>query len=509
MRRADGQYRHMSVRGVPVLESSGAIREWVGTCTDITERQEAEKRREFTNALLALFARKTSSKDYLAGVVDVLRTWSGCQAAGIRIVDDQQEVPYEAWSGFQTDFIRLEHRLSLAEANCCCTRAVAQAAAACDRSLLTAGGSYRCDDLPAFLSRLSPEERREYGDACARFGFVSLAVIPLRYGVQMIGAIHLADRRRDQFPPSMVDLIESMTPLIGEAIHRFKAEAELARYHGRLEEIVRQRTSELEAANARLQVEITERKRAQEELQQTAAELERSNRDLEQFAYVASHDLQEPLRAVGGYVRLLERRFPEDIDVRAREYILGASDGATRMERLITDLLSFSRVGTQGESFVLTDLNLVLERALQNLQASIQAARAQVTSDPLPTLVVDAGQIAQLFQNLIGNAIKFQSERQPEIHVTAGRRETGWVISVRDNGIGIDPHYFERIFQIFQRLHTRKRYPGTGIGLAICKRIVERHGGGIWVESAPGAGSTFCLSFPDTSAKDQEPYEHR
>jgi PAS domain S-box-containing protein len=243
--------------------------------------------------------------------------------------------------------------------------------------------------------------------------------------------------------------------------------------------------------------DITERKRAQAALQQTTEDLQRSNRDLEQFAYVASHDLQEPLRAVGGYVKLLEHRFPDKLDATARGYIAGAFDGATRMERLISDLLAYSRVATRGEDFLPADLEDALGQALRNLEAGIEAAQATVTHDPLPTLPVDAGQIRQLFQNLIGNALKFNGEQPPRIHIGAQRQEGRWVFSVRDNGIGIDPRYYEKIFQVFQRLHTRKDYPGTGIGLAICKKIVERHGGTIWVESQPDQGATFYFSIPE------------
>jgi PAS domain S-box-containing protein len=242
--------------------------------------------------------------------------------------------------------------------------------------------------------------------------------------------------------------------------------------------------------------DVTERKRAQAALQQTTEDLKRSNRDLEQFAYVASHDLQEPLRAVGGYVKLLEHRFSDKLDAKARGYIAGAFDGATRMERLIGDLLAFSRVATRGDAFLPADLEDALGQALRNLEAGIDSARATVVHDRLPSLSVDAGQVRQLFQNLIGNALKFHGEQPPKIHIGAQRQEGRWVFSVRDNGIGIEPQYYERIFQIFQRLHTRKDYPGTGIGLAICKKIVERHGGTIWVESQPGQGATFYFSIP-------------
>jgi light-regulated signal transduction histidine kinase (bacteriophytochrome) len=247
--------------------------------------------------------------------------------------------------------------------------------------------------------------------------------------------------------------------------------------------------------------EISERKRAEIALQQTAEDLKRSNRDLEQFAYVASHDLQEPLRAVGGYVKLLERRLSGSLDGRAREFIAGAFEGAVRMERLIRDLLAFSRVGSRGGDFVPTDLGVGLQWALNNLQTSISSAQATVTHDPLPTVNVDGTQIMQVFQNLIGNALKFHGETPPRIHVGAQRQQERWVFSVRDNGIGIEPEYFEKIFLLFQRLHTRKQYAGTGIGLAICKRIVERHGGAIWVESQPGQGSTFHFSIPEAATR--------
>ncbi|MGO9587544.1 MAG: CHASE3 domain-containing protein [Limisphaerales bacterium] len=288
-----------------------------------------------------------------------------------------------------------------------------------------------------------------------------------------------------------------------------RTEMELAQYRDRLEELVKQRTAELEVANAHLQTEITQRKSGEETLRQTAQELERSNRELEQFAYVASHDLQEPLRAVGGYVDLLRHRFPDKLDDKVLQYIAGAASGAVRMQTLITDLLAFSRVGTQGKAFAPADLNALLAQTLDNLQASIQAVHATVTSDPLPRLPVDATQIVQLFQNLIGNALKFRSERPSEVHVGVQQQAGRWLFSVRDNGIGIEPQYFQRIFQIFQRLHTRKAFPGTGIGLAICKKIVERHGGEIWVESQLDQGSTFFFSIPQISGIEDTLHEDK
>lgn len=242
--------------------------------------------------------------------------------------------------------------------------------------------------------------------------------------------------------------------------------------------------------------EITERKRVEKKLKETMAELARSNAELEQFAYVASHDLQEPLRMVSSYVQLLAQRYKGKLDTDADEFIAFAVDGATSMQRLIHDLLTYSRVGTKGKPFEPTDCNAVLGQVLFNLSAAIEESRAVITNDDLPTVMADEGQLVQLFQNLVGNAIKFRGEDPPRIHISAKQNNNECVLSVSDNGIGIDPEYYERIFVIFQRLHGKNHYSGTGIGLAVCKRIVDRHGGRIWLESQPGKGSTFYATIP-------------
>lgn len=201
---------------------------------------------------------------------------------------------------------------------------------------------------------------------------------------------------------------------------------------------------------------------------------------------------------VSSYCQLLQRRYKDKLDADAEEFITYAVEGAARMQRLINDLLAYSRVGTRGKPFEPIDCNEVLAVALANLQAVVTETGARITQDPLPVVSGDGVQLVQLFQNLLGNAIKFRGETPPQIHVTAKPDGGGWLFSVTDNGIGIDPQYRDRIFVIFQRLHERGRYPGTGIGLAICKKIVERHGGRIWVEAAPGGGSTFSFTIPET-----------
>jgi PAS domain S-box-containing protein len=243
--------------------------------------------------------------------------------------------------------------------------------------------------------------------------------------------------------------------------------------------------------------DVTEQKAIEERMRQYAAELERSNGELQQFAYVASHDLQEPLRAVAGCVQMLAERNAGTLDAQSVELMGHAVDGAKRMQTLINDLLSYSRVGSKGISRVSTDPRASVDRAVRQLQVAIAESGATVDVGPMPSVWADPVQLTQLFQNLIGNGIKFRGDDKPIVRVEARAEAGGTLFSVRDNGIGIDPEYRERVFGIFQRLHRRKEYAGTGIGLAICRKIVERHGGRIWIESSPGGGSTFLFTIPE------------
>lgn len=236
--------------------------------------------------------------------------------------------------------------------------------------------------------------------------------------------------------------------------------------------------------------------RQADELAQLAQDLERSNAELKKFAYVASHDLQEPLNQVTNYVQLLEMRYRDRLDEDAKEFINFAVEGVSLMQTLIDDVLAYSKVDMQGSEFQFTEVQVALERSLSNLRKRIVESKAVITHDPLPTVMADSIQLMQLFQNLIGNAIKFRSDKPPEIHIGASPVEDAWLFSVRDNGIGIDPQFSDRIFTIFQRLHTRDEYLGTGMGLAICKKIVECHRGRIWVESQLGKGATFYFTIP-------------
>ena len=303
--------------------------------------------------------------------------------------------------------------------------------------------------------------------------------VPLKHGGETIGMIALANKEggyqiHDQAA------VEALSVAFVEALMRKRAEEALQRAHDELEVRVQERT----------------------------AELQRSNADLEQFAYVASHDLQEPLRMVGSYVQLLERRYKDKLDEDANEFIAFAVDGAKRMQGLINDLLMYSRVGRRGKEFERTSCERVLERCLANLQTAIAESGANVTHDALPEVMGDETQLTQLFQNLVGNAIKFRAEKPPRVHVSAGKTDEEWMFSVRDSGLGMDPKHADRVFMIFQRLHTREAYPGTGMGLAICRKIVERHGGRIWVESEPGKGSTFHFTIAASGPAGSGPDQH-
>ena len=285
---------------------------------------------------------------------------------------------------------------------------------------------------------------------------------------------------------------------------------ELRGWSGELEKRVEERTHEL--ADSReallkmmgdLEEEMRVRKLTEESLEQNLVELSRSNRDLEQFAHVASHDLQEPLRMVTSYLQLIEQRYEGKLDEDADDFIHFAVDGAIRMKQLITDLLSFSKLGKQGEKLEVLSTQQIFEEVRDDIKIQIEETDAALTCDPLPEVLADKIQLKQLFQNLISNAIKFSGEASPIVHISADRLNGEWEFSIKDNGIGIDPQFFDRIFVIFQRLHSKHEYGGTGIGLAICKKIVEWHGGRIWVESSPGQGATFFFTLKTIGGSDE------
>jgi len=346
----------------------------------------------------------------------------------------------------------------------------------------TGSGEKFMDDIRTKVTEARDEETR---------------LLKERFAARGLAAHHLGGAILTGGLLSLALLLTVFYFLKSESIRRLKAEEELRRHQEGLENLVDERTRDLAVANTHLKEEIAMREKAEHTVRKTMEDLARSNRELDQFASIASHDLQSPLRAVAGFVELLKERYGGKLDERADEYITRAVSGTKRMSVLIHDLYVYSRIGTKEKQFSRVKMGALLEGAVDNLKEIIDENEAVITHGTLPEVEGDDTQLIQLFQNLISNAIKFRKKDVPPvIQISAERKEDKWVFCVHDNGIGIEPLYYERIFVIFQRLHTKEEYPGTGLGLALCRKIVERHGGRIWIESRPGEGSDFYFTMP-------------
>jgi signal transduction histidine kinase len=406
------------------------------------EEKIAKRTRELSGLYTAMtpLTAKESLQDLFKSIIERLVSATGSDAAMIRMLDaETQSFVCLAQQGYAAEHVAINPVLASGSA---------------DEYVLTL-------DKPIISGDISSDPRIKRKRQ-VQFGFRSCAFLPLSVKGEGRGIIHLASRSVGYFTEDKKEYLMAIARLMGIVVENGELLRSSLRY---------------------------------------AEELKQSNKELEQFAYVASHDLQEPLRMITGYTKLLAKRYKGKLDQDADDFIRYAVDGAQRMHVLIQDLLTLSRVGTRGKEFAPTDCEVVLSNTLVNLQAAIGDTGATVSHDPMPKVMADAGQLAQVFQNLIGNAIKYQNTNPPLIHVSCQQRSKEWLFSVKDNGIGLDPKYAERIFVIFQRLHTRHEYPGTGIGLALCKKIVERHGGRIWVESEQGRGSIFYFTIPSGTAR--------
>lgn len=549
------------------------------------ERKQAQEALEFSHFLLQLANRHTAMAPLLEEFIEEIKKFSGCTALGIRLLDDEGKIPYEASTGFtqefyKQEFYKLESPLSLHADRCMCINVVSGTDPALP--FYTRGGSFYMNGTTRFLATVSEEIKGETRNACNEFGYESVALIPIRMGEQIIGVLHLADPREDMVPLRKVKILEEVALQLGTAIQRIRAQegrrkaldavkVERQRLNDVLETLpayvalltpdyhmsfanrfFRERFGESHGRRCfeflfgrkepckicetytvlktmsphrwewngpdgryydiydfpftdtdgatlilELGIDITERKQAQEELKAHTARLEVLNEELRDFAFVAAHDLREPLRKIMTFGDLLDYRHGSSLGEAGKDLLERMIKSSQRMSDLLQALLVYSRISSRPNPFEPTDLVQVAREAISDLELAIEQAGGRVEVGELTTVKVDPSQVRQLIQNLIGNAIKYcRKNEKPVVKVYGKIEDRTYRIFVEDNGIGFDEEYLNRIFRPFQRLHGRSEYEGTGMGLAICRKIAERHGGTITARSTPGQGSTFIVTLP-------------
>ena len=442
----DGRDLHTLYYKATYTGADGKVAGLIGTIIDITDRKRAEQREAIEHAVARYLGSEDPLPAAIRGILQVMceRLDWACAAQWVLDERDQKLHCVGMWS---VDDAAIRAFLeSSARATFIPGRK------GLIREVQVTGQSRWIPDVTARPDFLRAE-------LAGKAGLRAAFALPVMLGDQVLGAVEFFSRRVRQPDHWLLHTSMAVGSQIGQLMARRQAERQMREAH--------------------------------DELATKAKELARSNEELQQFAYVASHDLQEPLRMVSSYTQLLGRRYGDKLDGDAKEFMGFIVDGAARMKQLIEDLLEYSRVGTRGREFKPVDSRQALAKALTNLRGAQEASGATVTQGAMPEVSADSAQLTQLFQNLVGNAMKFRGEAAPAIHIEGEERPDVWVFSVRDNGIGLDTQFANRIFMMFQRLHNKTEYPGTGIGLAICKKIVERHGGRIWVDSTPGNGCTF------------------
>jgi PAS domain S-box-containing protein len=437
-----------------VTDDAGKPQYVISVVENISKRKQVERRQMVEHAVTLLLADAHSIAEAIPRVIQIMSETLGYAYGARWVLDPADRV------------------LRCTESWCAAEPAVEEFCRKSTSSVETEtpgkpGGLNRAvwsTAAPVWIADVAQETALKRRESAQQAGLRSAFAFPIPVGGKFYGVMEFFGREVRPRDERILEIARTVGHQIGQFIARKQAEAAL------------------QEANDQLTVK--------------AEQLSRSNAELEQFAYVASHDLQEPLRMIASYTQLILRRYGDRFDGDAREFMDFIVDGATRMKQLIEDLLAYSRVGTHGKAFRPTDSGAAVQKALANLRAAIESSTGTVTHDPLPTINADEFQLVQLFQNLIGNALKFKGAETPRVHISVNEQADTWTFGVKDNGIGIDGEYFDRIFMVFQRLHSRTDYPGTGIGLAICKKVVDRHGGRLWIESGVGSGSTFWFTVP-------------
>ena len=437
-----------------VTDDAGKPQYVISIVENISQRKQVERRQMIEHAVTLLLADARSIAEAIPRVIQIISETLGYVYGARWVLDPADRV------------------LRCTESWCAADPAVEEFCRKSTSKIETEtpgnpGGLNRtvwATSAPVWIVDVAQETALKRRESAQQAGLHSAFAFPIPVGGEFYGVMEFFGREVRPRDERILEIVRTVGHQVGQFIARKQAEAAL------------------QEANDQLTVK--------------AQQLSRSNAELEQFAYVASHDLQEPLRMIASYTQLILRRYGDRFDGDAREFMDFIVDGATRMKQLIEDLLAYSRVGTHGKAFRPTDSGAAVQKALANLRAAIESSTGTVTHDPLPTINADEFQLVQLFQNLIGNALKFKGTETPRVHISVNEQADTWTFGVKDNGIGIDGEYFDRIFMVFQRLHSRTDYPGTGIGLAICKKVVDRHGGRLWIESGVGSGSTFWFTVP-------------